>query len=254
MLFPLSLLSCLFCCWLLQGCIEIKWGFVAFSLIAVALVLFNIILQVFWHLISVPIGFCAVGKAFVVGQRFGLMHFSRARAHLCVCVCVCVCMCICTLLQLALSWWRSRGCLQSAWPAAAALGTTTIHTHTNNFARVATFSLRCKFQLQCTHTHRRTYIRMHRSFHNYTSAWVHLIGSYTVFACKAHEQKHTQTHIHRQTNTHTHAIFMSFLCALSCAAASAAAATAAAAVGAAGHCLLLSNFLWEFRCVYNLRL
>lgn len=91
MLFPLSLLCCLFCCWLLQGCIEIKWGFVAFSLIAVALVLFNIFLQVFWHLISVPIGFCAVGKAFVVGQRFGLMHFSRARAHLCVFVCVAAC-------------------------------------------------------------------------------------------------------------------------------------------------------------------
>lgn len=133
------------------------------------------------------------------------------------------------------------------------------HTYSNNFARVATFSLRCKFQLQCTHTHRHTFIQMHRSFHNYTSAWVHLIGSYTVFACKAHEQKHTHTQTYKQTDRHKHTYtcdFMSFWCALSCAAAAAAAAavTATAAVGAAGHCLLLSNFLWEFRCVYNLRL
>lgn len=178
---------------------------------------------------------------------------SSARTPMCMCVCACVSVLCSNLLSvggaLAAVCNLHDQQQQQHWLQQQYTHTLTTSPEWQPFRFVANSSSNAH-----THTHRRTYIQMHRSFHNYTSAWVHLIGSYTVFACKAHEQKHTQTHIHRQTNTHTHAIFMSFLCALSCAAASAAAATAAAAVGAAGHCLLLSNFLWEFRCVYNLRL
>lgn len=58
-----------------------------------------------------------------------------------------------------------------------------------------------------------------------------------------------------QTGTHTHTydfdvFFMCFVLQRRCCSHVAAAAAAAFA----GHCLLLSNFLWEFRCVYNLRL
>lgn len=170
------------------------------------------------YLISVPIGYCAAGRA--CGQRFGLMHFLY--------------MCMLVWERLPNSPQTCSLSLALSPLSAICMTNTNNYNSNNNINRNNDFgksgNLFASLQIPAPmHTNTYTFIHTHRhSFHNYTSAWVHLIGSYTVFACMAHTS----------TQTYTNTIFYDFLyvCALSCTAAAVAAVDAAAAT-AAGHCL-----------------